>query len=66
MQRITVAALSMLCASELSQEGDYACATQVMQAMEENAFVSVYVCLISSLKGSTHNIYCDCSAVYCK
>ncbi len=57
VQRRTVAALSMLCASELSQDGEYACATRVMQAMEKNAFVSVYVCLISSLKGSTHNIY---------
>lgn len=47
----------MLCASELSQDGEHACATRVMQAMEKNAFVSVYVCLISSLKGSTHNIY---------
>ncbi len=42
VQRITVAALFMPCASELSQDGEYACATRVMQAMEKYAFVSLF------------------------
>ncbi len=42
VQRITVAAPFMPCASELSQDGEYACATRVMQAMEKYAFVSLF------------------------